>query len=338
VQPVQKLQDLEIIQEVMNNTPVTYNNLQVLQYDPTRTLTLRTAFVKDMNRRFVKLTRVITKAIVEDDCFGLGTSTYAELNSPGYLAFSNLPLDQKIEAFMQWLQTQEDRELLERPVIWGAAGAVVTPWTNKYISSGYEQGVIRARQELKKGGFVLPTIADAGGIEAVMLNVTHLERVAYMFSKTFSELEGITSQMNTQISRILGQGLIDGDSMHNLARKLVATINGTGMGELGITDSLGRFIPAYRRAEMLARTEIIRAHHLANIAEYKSWGALGVTVIAEWSTAGDDRVCVECASYHGNRYTLAAIEHAIPVHPNCRCIAIPIDKRSVNQSEIRDQF
>ena len=90
------------------------------------------------------------------------------------------------------------------------------------------------------------------------------------------------------------------------------------MGELGITDSLGRFIPAQRRAETLARTEIIRAHHMANMQEYKNWGATGFEVIAEWSTAGDERVCDECAGYHENRYTMQAIEHAIPVHPQCR--------------------
>jgi SPP1 gp7 family putative phage head morphogenesis protein len=95
------------------------------------------------------------------------------------------------------------------------------------------------------------------------------------------------------------------------------------MGDLGITDTLGRFIPAQRRAEMLARTEIIRAHHLATIQEYRNWGVLGIYVKGEWKTAGDDRVCSQCASLEGNIYTLDEIESMIPLHPNCRCIALP---------------
>ena len=42
-----------------------------------------------------------------------------------------------------------------------------------------------------------------------------------------------------------------------------------------------------------------------------------VLMQAEWSTAGDDRVCPECASLEGKVYTLDEIEGLIPVHPNC---------------------
>jgi len=133
--------------------------------------------------------------------------------------------------------------------------------------------------------------------------------------------------MDTQISQILAQGLIDGDHPSIITRKLLATINGSGVGELGITDSLGRFIPAQRRADMLARTEIIRAHHVANIQEYKNWRAMGVTVRAEWSTAGGKRVCEICAGMDGKSFELEEIENMIPQHPMCRCIAVP---REVN--------
>jgi SPP1 gp7 family putative phage head morphogenesis protein len=95
------------------------------------------------------------------------------------------------------------------------------------------------------------------------------------------------------------------------------------MGDLGITDTLGRFIPAARRAEILARTEIIRAHHLGTIQEYRNQGLLNIVVKAEWKTAGDDRVCTKCASLEGKVFTLDEIEPMIPAHPNCRCIALP---------------
>jgi len=145
-----------------------------------------------------------------------------------------------------------------------------------------------------------------------------------LYSRTFSDLKGITSAMDTQISRVLAQGIADGKHPRDLAKLLTKTISGP-MGDLGITDTLGRFIPAERRAKILARTEIIRAHHAATIQEYRNYEVEGVRVKAEWMTAGDGRVCGSCAALEGNVYSLDVIESKIPLHPQCRCIALPVD-------------
>ncbi|MCR4284540.1 MAG: phage head morphogenesis protein, partial [archaeon] len=78
------------------------------------------------------------------------------------------------------------------------------------------------------------------------------------------------------------------------------------------------------RATTLARTEVIRAHHLANINEYRQYGVELAGVKAEWRTVGDDRVCELCAPNDGKIYALDEIEPLIPLHPNCRCMAVPI--------------
>ena len=172
----------------------------------------------------------------------------------------------------------------------------------------------------------MPTIDQTGGIGVVMMGPIHMDRLGLLFTRVFNDLKGITAAMDMQISRVLAQGIADGDGMRVLARKLVSTINGTKMGELGITDTLGRFIPAQRRALILARTEIIRSHHLATIQEYRNWGLMGVTVKVEWSTAKDDRICEKCASMEGRVFTLDEIEPLIPLHPQCRCTTIPYIK------------
>jgi SPP1 gp7 family putative phage head morphogenesis protein len=74
---------------------------------------------------------------------------------------------------------------------------------------------------------------------------------------------------------------------------------------------------------MLARTEVIRAFHLAAIQEYRNWGLADVYVQAEWQTAEDGRVCPKCAELQGKIFTLDEIEPLIPLHPYCRCIALP---------------
>jgi len=300
--------------------------MQINAYDPTRTTTLRNAFARAMSKRFKALEKVIREAVVQHDVFGLeGILVQAELQSPGYRAFDFARTRDKVDAFMQWLKLQEQKGLLETAYYYRIGDAVEEAWTNLYIYDSYKRGVIRGRQELKNKGYKVPTIEESGGIDVIMGAPFHIDRVGLAFTRAFEQLKGITSQMDTQISQVLAQGLIDGVGADELARRLVSVINGSGAGDLGITDTLGRYIPARRRADLLARTELIRAHHMANIQEYKNWGAVGVEVVAEWATAGDERVCSECSSLEGKVFSLQEIEHMIPRHPLCRCIALPIE-------------
>lgn len=293
-------------------------------YDPTHTTVLRNAFAANMKRRFTELSLVVATSIVKKDCFGLSPKLHALQMTPTQQeAFAFLRSVEKVEAFMKWLREQVDKGILEVSVYQQIGSGIESAWTNIYISDSYKRGVIRARYELKKAGYNVPSIDDSGGINTVMMGPLHADRLGLLFTRVFSELKGITAAMDTQISRILAQGIADGDGMKLLARKLVSTINGTKMGELGITDSLGRFIPASRRAMVLARTEIIRAYADATLQEFANWGVEGVNAKAEWSTAGDDRVCEKCAPMEGKVFTLEEAAGKIPFHPQCRCCWLP---------------
>jgi SPP1 gp7 family putative phage head morphogenesis protein len=300
-------------------TILTYTTTKL--YDPTQTTALRNAFAREMKRRFAELKRVVRTAVVEQDCLGIGQykMTTMQMIPPGMGAFNFLRDPQKVDAFMRWLQQQENKGILTTGEFKQIGFAVEEAWTNRYILDAYKRGVLRAREELRKAGYDIP-IDAMGGISGMPM---HLDRVGLLFTRVFSELAGITAQMDTLISQILSQGIMDGDGPALLARKMRAAIDGTGIGTLGITDKLGRFIPAERRAMLLARTEIIRAFHLATIQEYRNWGLEGIYVQAEWWTAGDDRVCTKCAALQGKIFTLDEIEGMIPYHPNCRCIALP---------------
>jgi len=309
----------------------THSDIQTyLRRDPTRTTILRNGFAREMRKRFRELAVVIRKAIIEEDCFGLSAGFY-QMIPPGRQAFVFPRSADKVNAFMEWLKVQTDRGILEVGEFQQVGVGIESAWTNKYIQDSYKRGVIRARYELKKAGFDVPTIDQTGGIEISMSTPFHMDRVGLLYSRVFSGLKGITTAMDTQISRILAQGIADGDNPRLLARKLVSAINGTGMGDLALTDTLGRFVPAARRAEMLARTEIIRAHHNATIQEYRNWGVEGVKVKAEFVTAGDDRVCDRCGALEREVFTLDRIEGMIPLHPQCRCLALPFKQSSITK-------
>jgi SPP1 gp7 family putative phage head morphogenesis protein len=294
-----------------------YNN-----YDPTKTTVLRNLWAKDMKRRFNELIIVIVEAVVTLDCFGLNNPAFTtnQVVPPGNRAFAFMRDPEKIDAFMTWLKRQEEKGILTTSQFQQIGSAINGAWTNIYVADSYKRGLLRARQELQKAG--VPSIEATGGIDASMSTPFHMDRVGVLFTRVFTELVGITATMDTTISRILAQGMIDGDGPKVIARKMKAAIDGTGE-TLAITDKLGRFIPAQRRAMMLARTETIRAYHLAAIQEYRNWGVEGVHVMAEWMTSEDEKVCNICREFEGKIFTLDEIEPMIPAHPHCRCVAIP---------------
>jgi len=299
----------------MEETAV-YTEKQIRRYDPTQTTGLRNIFAKDMQRRFTEFAVVVKKSIYNNDCFGLKDLQKNQMQPVSEEEYKYKTSAEKIALFLLWAQVQIDRGIL-------SIGGFQDPWANKYVYEAYRSGVIRAHQELIKAGYKIPTIEEMGGIDVVLQGISHAERLELLYSGTFTNLKGVTDAMNAQISKILTQGFLNGEAPIVIARKLVATINGTGMGELGITDTLGRFIPAARRAEMIARTEIIKAHHLATIQEYRNWGLEGIKVLAEWSSARDGKVCDKCLAMDGKVFTLDEIESLIPFHPSCRCTTVP---------------
>lgn len=291
------------------------------KYDPTRTTTLRNVFVKEMDKRFNKVIKAIYNKLITEDFFEVNTFQTNASKVPYVFPHAA----EKVQKFMEWLKRQTDEGILSIREYEQIGSSIDKAWTNLYITDSYKRGVIRARYELQKAGNLsVPSIEATGGIEMSMMIPLHMDRLGLLYTRTYSDLKGITSAMDTQISRVLAQAMADGDDIRTIARKLIGTINGSGLGDLSLTDTLGRFIPAQRRAMMLARTEIIRAHHQAMIQEYMNWGLEGVYVEAEILTANDDRVCPECETLAmGSPYTLEVAMNLLPVHPQCRCIALP---------------
>lgn len=318
-----------------NHIPILSVHQQISRQDPTRTLTLRNQFAADMASRFIALRGAIRTAIVTEDVLGLVNPTEIiseqpiiilvspPLSTPGDKAFAFQRSGEKVSSFMEWLRRQEQRGILQIDEFSQVGVGIEGAWTNKYIQSSYQQGIKRARQEMIKAGMDIPTIAESGGIGSVFNQPFHIDRVGLLFIRTFEDLKGTTDAMNQQLSRVLSEGMAQGQNPNTIARLLNKTISGSG-GTLELTDTLGRFIPAQRRAKIIARTEIIRAHHQATIQEYRNFAVAGVRVIAEFRTAGDDRVCAQCEALEGETFTLKEADTIIPLHPQCRCIMIPI--------------
>ncbi len=310
----------------------------IINRDPTQTTTLRSIYAKDMARRFTKLAATIKTSIVTEDVFGLiGKSNLSEIEvlqdftTPGRRAF-NFPRDsRKVTAFVAWLNRQIEAGILDVSDFTQVGESINSAWQNKYIFRAYEKGVDRARQQMRSGGMNIPSIAESGGITAVLASAVHIDRLGVLYTRAFNELKGVSDSMAQLISRLLATGLVEGQGPAVIARTLVHAITGTGE-TLGLpisyinprTGKLVNYVmPAKQRAIILARTETIRAHALGQLQEFKNWRVVGVSVKAELQTAGDDRVCLECSSLEGNVYSIEEATAIIPVHRQCRCIWLP---------------
>lgn len=262
--------------------------------DPTRTLGIRRNFEADLFKRFRKLKGLIREALVKDNA--LTTNIVSEG------AFDFPTSSGKVDAFMLWLREMEQRGDISIRDVPGR-GAIDNRWANTYIDTAYKQGQRRARAEMRKQGIDVPA-------EGAFDQPIHADRIGMIYSRVYSELDGITAAMDQQISRVLAEGITNGDNPLDIARAINNRVDKIGI----------------HRARLLARTEVIRAHHSANVQEYRNAGVDGVTVIAEFVTAGDSRVCPQCAALDGKEFDLDQIERLIPLHPQCRCVAVPIVK------------
>lgn len=273
--------------------------------DPTRTLTLRRRFEGEARKRFRRVRGLVRDALTEKDALGLKAN-----DRPGAAREAQFDFrrdSEKVEAFMEWLNNRMSAEVLG---VEGPARRNVgeNAWASKYIASAYQQGMQRGRTEIGKrteAGF--SQVGDDSDIQEAFQRPFHADRVGLIYTRAYRELRGITEAVDAQVSGILADGLAQGMNPNDIAQNINRSVSSIGE----------------KRATVMARTEVIRAHHSATINTYREAGIDGVEIEAEWSTAGDTRVCARCASREGQVYSLDKAEGMIPLHPQCRCVALP---------------
>ena len=280
--------------------------------DPTKTATLRKRFERDAVKRFRELRRRIAKLII------------TEYQKPELIGnvFEFPTSEQKVQAFNGWLKQQmRAGEIAILPAD-DRVGVPAGAWANAYIDHSYQQGIRRARAELRAQGEFVPSFEGlppgVSQVQAAFNQPFHLDRVGLIYNRVYSDLEGISREMDKQLTRVLADGMASGISPLEMAQNMLDRVDKIGI----------------HRARLLARTEVIRAHHQANMQEYRNAGIAEVEVVGEWTTAGDSRVCPRCKKLDGKVFTLKAIENAIPLHPNCRCVAVPVLKDKINKGRI----
>lgn len=208
--------------------------------DPTHTVRLRQSFTAEVNRRFNAVAKRIREFVADEDAFGLADRVVGNRSD-----FQFLTDQQKVKAFMDWLDA-----LVRERVLSVSEGEPMTSanqaWTSKYIETAYQKGVADAGKKLRGAG------AEVGQewIRGAFNRPVHADRVGIIFTRAFEALEGITREMDRQISQVLAQGIAEGRNPLDIARRLTERVQKVGR----------------TRARLLARTECLLGDTLVDSA------------------------------------------------------------------------
>jgi len=278
--------------------------------DPTRTTVLRRRYAQKLRGRFAAINTEIRSSVRDRDVFGLRDDrrtrrrrdTLADPLPPQFPERR----DRQIETFDAWLQRQMDNDVL---------GAIDLD-RNQFVRVGYERGLTHADVEARKIGLDVP----GRDVAAVINRPIHRDELQLIYTRDYSELEGITQAVSQQSNRMLADGLAAGEGPREIARRLTDRV-----------DAIGK-----TRATTLARTSVIDTFNSASLARLDELDVEGVTVKAEWTTANDSRVCPICLELEGRTWTIEEARSETvdvaghsdvpvkpPAHPNCRCAIIP---------------
>lgn len=271
---------------------------------------MRQQFIADLRRRFKALERELHHLIVVEDAFGLretSSPTIRRLGTTINQRWKFQSNQQQTAGFLQWVKSQTDQKLKDQ-----YKGDNDKYW-NKYIQEGYRKGAGRAFDDTRKKGLVgsRAQLDFYNGTKQEFMRSAFgqpetIEKLNLLTSRTFTELENVTSSMAATMSRDLADGLVRGENPLTIARTLRKDLSLSA-----------------KRAETIARTEIIRAHSEGQLDALDKLGVQQVGVQVEWSTAGDDRVCPRCQPLEGAVFTIKEAHGLIPRHPNCRCAFLP---------------
>jgi SPP1 gp7 family putative phage head morphogenesis protein len=221
--------------------------------------------------------------------------------------------DEKLKSFNRWFKQQVEQGVF-------TTDAQGQPWTAEFVMAAYRKGLVDAFIKTTRGQMRDKTTDFLTGskeqfLKSAFRQPERLSKARLLATRTFEELEDVTSTMANKMGRILSRGILEGRSPRELARQMTQEI-----------DTLTR-----TRALTIARTEIIHAHAEGSLDAMEDLGVSEVGADVEWSTTEDDKVCPLCESLQGAVFSIEDARGLIPRHPNCRCSWIPVTEGLAEQ-------
>jgi len=135
-----------------------------------------------------------------------------------------------------------------------------------------------------------------------LINVLNPQAVEWLKTRIAWAAEQIGESLAKDLASALTEGFTQGESIDQLSKRVL------------------EFFDDPVRAQRISRTETISASSQGAIEGYKESGV--VQKVQFW-TSLDERTCEYCMEYH-NKIYLIGDQMPIPLHPNCRCVYLPV--------------
>lgn len=204
-------------------------------------------------------------------------------------------------------------------------------WTGTHVRQAYQKGLRQAARALRTAGYDTATVETATDPRMD----AHREAKAREYHTAYYETEDAVATLRKFLSRDVKTGLQERQSMAAIAATMNETVQSRGENA----------------SNALANTVVVETINEARLTSFELAGVeqVGVQVEGatdapaetvtnrarvnaagevEWETAGDRRVCPDCAALEGVTLKIADIRDSPqfrpPLHPSCRCVLSPL--------------
>lgn len=163
----------------------------------------------------------------------------------------------------------------------------------EWVQDTEQRSVLRGEQLLKASGVSIgarlgPRELPKDLRERIEINIAN-------------EIDSLTADVKKALTRSLIDGMEAGEGSRVLTKRLQEDL------------AMPRV-----RADLIARTETMRAYNDASKAQYERYGIKRV----EWLAAIDERTCPTCGALNGRQWPIDKAPPC-PAHPRCRCVLLP---------------
>lgn len=194
-------------------------------------------------------------------------------------------------------------------------------WMEEYTAQAYQQGTGYAWASLGVQSEIYSRAYS--DLAYVLMTPEYRNRIVFVTSRTFNDMQGFTDELTATTRRILGDTIANGESPREAARKL----------KCYLVDTEGTQKKAASRAATIARTELGVAYRSAVMDEsMRTSQALDLVTKLMWVSALMSTTRKSHGDRHGKLYTRAEVAEFYSRDGNairCRCsqIAVIVDEK-----------
>ncbi|MHB1462031.1 MAG: minor capsid protein [Armatimonadota bacterium] len=185
-------------------------------------------------------------------------------------------------------------------------------------SASFRSGVYHGIEEFASAQMPFYKELTPSGIDKLTTSVFTLidtDALDFMANYNLVLAGDVHRELSDGIKKTIFAGIATGKSASEIVRDMGSVIDDK---ESFRHAGSKVFSKAQYRMEMIARTELLRAHNQGRIKFHQQ---VGVTK-TEWMTMEDERMCPVCGALDGKQFDTDRFPSQ-PAHPNCRCSTLP---------------